>query len=229
MPSLRSTSAGPITGSVLPAAATAADTEPAGTVSSSSFGLVSPWITGLPPASTSTAGAAAVCRTTSRACPAATLATSFLNGVTVGLPSASRCATSVDVGAFRQVRIGGQQRRTGAVGGVRREDRDLVRARGQVDRALAGAGLEVVERLLAVHVHVDGRLGDAVHHVDGGRRSGRSNGHGGQRGQQRGHEPGARQEESSSHTPVTGAAAAVDAAGGHGWVATGDGRCTVRP
>src|SRR6185312_4882092 len=94
VPSLRSTSAGPITGSVLPAAATAADTEPAGTVSTSSFGFVSPWITGLPPASTSTAGAAAVCRTTSRACPAATLATSFLNGVTVGLPSASRCATS---------------------------------------------------------------------------------------------------------------------------------------
>ena len=94
-PSLRSTSAGPMTGSVVPAAATAADTEPAGTVSSFSLGLVRFWITGLPPASTSTAGAAAVCRTTSRAWPGATRDTSFLNGVTVGLPSALRCATSV--------------------------------------------------------------------------------------------------------------------------------------
>ena len=95
VPSFRSTSAGPITGSVVPAAATAADTEPAGTSSAFCSPLERPWTTGFPPASTSTAGAAAVCRTTSRACPAGTDDTSFTNGVIFGLPLASRCATSV--------------------------------------------------------------------------------------------------------------------------------------
>ena len=68
---------------------------PAGTSSAFSCPFDRPWITGLPPASTSTVGAAAVCRTTSRACPAGTDDTSFTNGVIFGLPLASRCATSV--------------------------------------------------------------------------------------------------------------------------------------
>jgi hypothetical protein len=87
--------AGPITGSVVPAAATAAGTVPAGTSRAFSFGLVSPLITGEPPASTSTAGAAAVCRTTSRAWPAGTADTSLTNGVIVGCPDSLRWATSV--------------------------------------------------------------------------------------------------------------------------------------
>ena len=67
-------------GRSVPAAATAADTEPAGTSSAFSCPFDRPLITGLPPASTSTVGAAAVCRTTSRACPAGTDDTSFTTG-----------------------------------------------------------------------------------------------------------------------------------------------------
>src|SRR3954449_5762267 len=79
----------------VPARTTSAETVPAGTVSDFSSGLVSPWITGVPPARTSTAGAAAVCRTTTRACPAATADVSLTNGVITGLPDASRWATTV--------------------------------------------------------------------------------------------------------------------------------------
>ena len=46
--------------------------------------------TGLPPARTSTAGAAASWRTVSRACPAATWEVSLTYGVSRGLPHSSR-------------------------------------------------------------------------------------------------------------------------------------------
>jgi hypothetical protein len=75
---------GPITGCVVPVAATAADTVPAGTTSDCSSGFDRFVTTGLPPARTSTAGAAAVCRTVSRAWPAATGDRSLVNRVTVG-------------------------------------------------------------------------------------------------------------------------------------------------
>ena len=80
---------------VVPAAATDADRVPAGTISIFSLGLVSEVITGLPPARTSTAGAAAVCRTTSRAMPSGTELVGLTNGVRVGFPAAVRLATIV--------------------------------------------------------------------------------------------------------------------------------------
>src|SRR4051812_50035738 len=80
---------------LVPARATSALIVPAGTVSVASFGLVSPGTTTAPPARTSTAGAAAVCRTVTRACPAGTADTSLTNGVITGVPAPSRWATTV--------------------------------------------------------------------------------------------------------------------------------------
>ena len=135
--------------------------------------LVRPWITGLPPASTSTAGAAAVCRTTSRACPAGTDDTSFDERGDLRVAARVEVRHQRDVAARGQVRVRREHRGAGAVGGVGGEERDLVRARRQVDGALAGARLEVVDRPLAVDVDVDGRVRDAVHDVDGARSPGR--------------------------------------------------------
>ena len=59
VPSLRVTSAGPMATVVLPARTTSADTVPAAVTRDFSFGLVSPVMTAVPPARTSTAGAAA--------------------------------------------------------------------------------------------------------------------------------------------------------------------------
>src|SRR5690242_10707174 len=86
---------GPMTGVVVPAAATETDSDPAGTISIFSFGLLRPEMTALPPASTSTAGAAAVCRTTTRAMPSGTELVGLTKGVRVGLPAAVRLATTV--------------------------------------------------------------------------------------------------------------------------------------
>ena len=58
-PSATFTSAGPMTGVVVPAAATEAETVAAGRLRICSFGFTRPEITAVPPASTSTAGAAA--------------------------------------------------------------------------------------------------------------------------------------------------------------------------
>src|SRR3954470_23817933 len=80
---------------LVPARVTSALIVPAGTVSVASFGLVSPGTTTAPPARTSTAGAAAVCRTVTRACPAGTADTSLTNGVITGVPSPFRWATTV--------------------------------------------------------------------------------------------------------------------------------------
>ena len=52
-------------------------------------------ITGVPLARTSTAGAAATWRTVTRALPAGTGETSLTKALSVGLPCASRLATSV--------------------------------------------------------------------------------------------------------------------------------------
>jgi hypothetical protein len=93
-PSARSRFAGPMATVEVPASTTSAFTVPAGTVSEPWFGLVTFDRTTAPPARTSTAGAAASCRTTSRACPAPTAEMSFEYGVRVGVPSADRCATS---------------------------------------------------------------------------------------------------------------------------------------
>src|SRR3954465_7225790 len=79
----------------VPARTTSALTVPAGTVSAASSGLVRPGATTPPAARTSTAGAAAVCRTTTRAWPAGTGEVSFTYGVSVGAPSADRWATTV--------------------------------------------------------------------------------------------------------------------------------------
>ena len=86
---------GPITGVVVPAAATEASTVPAGTISDFSWGLVRPVMTGFPPARTSTAGAAAVCRTMSRPMVVGTAVVGFTNGVRAGVPAAVRLATIV--------------------------------------------------------------------------------------------------------------------------------------
>src|SRR4051794_6801334 len=71
-PSARLRSAGPRATVVVPARTTSALTVPAGTVKDASSGFVSPGATTAPSARTSTAGAAAVCRTVSRAWPAGT-------------------------------------------------------------------------------------------------------------------------------------------------------------
>lgn len=92
VPSFRFRSAGPMATVSVPASTTSASTEPAATSAFASFGLVRPSKTGLPPARTSTAGAAAVCRTISRALPAPTLDTSLTNGVICGSPAALRWA-----------------------------------------------------------------------------------------------------------------------------------------
>src|SRR3954447_25768764 len=80
---------------LVPARTTSAEPGPAGTAADFSSGLVRPWITGVPPARTSTAGAAAVCRTTTRACPAGTAEGALTNGVITGVPLSVRCATTV--------------------------------------------------------------------------------------------------------------------------------------
>jgi hypothetical protein len=67
VPSARFRSAGPIATVSVPASTTSAFTEPAGRSALASLGLVRSSKTGLPPARTSTAGAAAVCRTIRRA------------------------------------------------------------------------------------------------------------------------------------------------------------------
>ena len=59
------------------------------------WALTRPGTTTAPPARTSTAGAAAVCRTVTRAWPAGTAETSLTNGVSAGWPSAVRWATTV--------------------------------------------------------------------------------------------------------------------------------------
>lgn len=94
-PSPTVTSAGPITGSVVPASATAADTVPAGRSRLASSGFARPETTADPPARMSTAGAAAVCRTVSRPSPAAVADRSLTNAVAMGSPPSSRCATAV--------------------------------------------------------------------------------------------------------------------------------------
>ena len=69
--------AGPITTVEVPASTTSALIEPAGRSALASFGLVNLAKATLPLARTSTAGAAASCRTTNRALPAPTIETSF--------------------------------------------------------------------------------------------------------------------------------------------------------
>src|SRR6476620_11045290 len=96
MPALTGTLAGPMAASVEPEAVTLAEMVPAGTFScSDDFGLVSAVMTFWSPAYTSTAGAAAVCRTMTQPCPAGGAVGSFTNGVSTGLPDASRWATRV--------------------------------------------------------------------------------------------------------------------------------------
>lgn len=75
-PSVRS--AGPITGWVVPAAATAAETVPGSVVSVASPGLLRFGTIGVPPARTSTAYAAATWRTVRRDLPASTAETSLV-------------------------------------------------------------------------------------------------------------------------------------------------------
>jgi hypothetical protein len=77
----------------VPVAATAAEYVPAATSADCSSGFARFVKSGEPFASTSTAGAAAVCRTVSRASPASTVDVSLTNTVSVGLPLSSRCAT----------------------------------------------------------------------------------------------------------------------------------------
>src|SRR3712207_9437363 len=86
---------------------------PAGTVSVASFGLVSPGATTTPPARMSTAGAAAVCRTVTRASPAGTAEATFANGVRNRGPSAGRWATTVALAPARTATYP-----AGAAGGV---------------------------------------------------------------------------------------------------------------
>src|SRR6478735_3635533 len=83
VPSATVTSAGPITGVVVPAAATAAGTVPGSRVRVCSFGLARLVTTAVPPARTSTAGAAAACRTVSLPLPAGIWETSLVNRVAV--------------------------------------------------------------------------------------------------------------------------------------------------
>src|SRR5829696_3755388 len=94
-PSARVRSAGPMATVSVPATTTSALTVPAGTVRLASFGFSRPGATTAPPARTSTAGAAAVCRTVTRAWPAGTADTSLTNGVRTGVPVSVRCATTV--------------------------------------------------------------------------------------------------------------------------------------
>ncbi len=80
---------------LVPASTTSADTVPGAVSRVASPGLVSPAATTAPSARTSTAGAAAVCRTVTRAWPAGTAEVSLTYGVSTGVPSAVRCAAIV--------------------------------------------------------------------------------------------------------------------------------------
>ena len=108
-----------------------------------------------------------MCRTTSRACPAGTDDTSLTNGVIVGWPDSLRCATSVTLPPAGRSAFAESTGEPEPSARVRGEQRDLVGAGRQLQRALAGAGREVVDRALAVDVHVDRGVRDAVHDVDG--------------------------------------------------------------
>src|SRR5215217_7727586 len=95
VPSARVRSAGPMATVDVPATTTSALTVPAAVVRVASFGFSRPGTTTAPPARTSTAGAAAVCRTVTRAWPAGTAETSLTNGVMTGVPDSVRWATTV--------------------------------------------------------------------------------------------------------------------------------------
>src|SRR5512135_1603479 len=94
MPAVTGTSAGPMSaGVVVPAATTDALIVPAGRSALVSLPFTRFVNAGLPLASTSTAGAAAVCATARRPLPAAAAETSFTNVNSVGFAAASRPAT----------------------------------------------------------------------------------------------------------------------------------------
>src|SRR5664279_4886079 len=94
VPSARSSFAGPITTVDVPASTTSAEIEPADRSAITWFGLVRSLNATFVFARTSTAGAAAVWRTTKRALPAATGEVSLTNAVNTGLPAALKCATN---------------------------------------------------------------------------------------------------------------------------------------
>src|SRR3954452_4244735 len=95
VPSDSGRSAGPIATVDVPASTTSALTVPAGTTRLASLGFSRAGTTTAPPARTSTAGAAAVWRTVTRDWPAGIPEVSLTNGVSAGLPSAVRWATTV--------------------------------------------------------------------------------------------------------------------------------------
>src|ERR1700761_1379767 len=95
MPAVTGTLTGPITAAVCPDSVTLAGTVPAGTVSAACFPLTSPVTALAVPAYTSTAGAAATCRTTSRPSPDPAALVSLAKATRAGDPEDVRAATTV--------------------------------------------------------------------------------------------------------------------------------------
>src|SRR3954468_9185714 len=141
VPSASERSAGPNQTVDVPARTTSALTVPAGATRLASLGFSRPGTTTVPPARTSTAGAAA--------------------GGGVGDHGGVPPGGNGDA-------LGREQRTAGPVGSVGREERQVVGAGGQLHRVGQGAGLEVVDEPLAVGVHVDRGGRDAVQDRDGG-------------------------------------------------------------
>ena len=123
-----------------------ADTVPASMSAFASLGLVRSLKTGVPPARTSTAGAAAVCRTISRALPAAACLHVVDERRDRRLPVRVEVGDEADVGAARDRGVVDLEDRA-ADRLARLGEREVVRALRQVERPGDGAGLEVVEGL----------------------------------------------------------------------------------
>ena len=104
----------------------------------------------------------------SRASPGAVAETSLTNGVSIGLPSASRCATTVALApAGTSTPLASMA--GSALPGLSPSAKtcEVVAAGGQLQRVGEGAGLEVGDQLLAVGVDVDGQAGHGVQDRDG--------------------------------------------------------------
>src|ERR1700750_1414384 len=88
MPAVTGTLTGPITAAVCPDSVTLDGTVPPGTVSAGCFPLTSPVTALAVPAYTSTAGAAATCRTTSRPSPDPAALVALAKATRAGAPEA---------------------------------------------------------------------------------------------------------------------------------------------
>ena len=139
---------------------------PAGSSSSALAPLAAFSIGRVSPTTRSTAGAAAVWRTVRRPWPSAVASTLFSNGVSVGLPSASRWATTVQLPGRGHGELG--HRADDDVLGAGGTDFEVhQRLTGERRQVLRVARLEAGDDDRTVDGDVDRRTGDAMQQGDG--------------------------------------------------------------